>query len=303
MSNLREIAKKINISGEVRISEKMDRHTTYKTGGPADLFTQPQDLRDLKILFRVAEEERLPVFIMGGGANILVADRGIRGLVISTSKMKRFTLQRNSFTAYSGISMSTASWETGASGLSGIETFYAMPGTLGGAIWMNARCYGRSICESLVGVTLLKPDGGLNKETIRKQDFTYKKSPFQNENSLIVEAEFILEYDDSRDLCRKMKEYEVDRITKGHFRSPSAGSVFKNNRDFGKPSGQIVDEAGLRGLSVGGASVSPDHGNIIFNTGDASSLDIKTLICRIKKEVEKKTGFLLEEEILYTGEW
>ncbi|MBI9104043.1 MAG: UDP-N-acetylmuramate dehydrogenase [Spirochaetales bacterium] len=303
MFNLREICNKINISGKLLINEPMSDHTTFKTGGPADILAYPINIKDIQTLYRVASEENIPVYTMGGGANILVADSGIRGIVINTSHLNSFSIKQDSFKAYSGLSMSIAAWETGTAGLAGLHYFYAMPGTLGGAIWMNARCYGKSISETLEKVTLLSPEGEISELKTEKKDFGYKVSPFQQMNSIIVEASFTLERGVSRLLSKEMREYEADRNLKGHFKAPSAGSVFKNNRSFGKPSGKIVDEVGLKGAKYGGAVVSPEHGNIIFNAGGASSSDIRQLIANVKKEVFRKTGFLLEEEILYAGAW
>ena len=169
---------------------------------------------------------------------------------------------------------------------------------------MNARCYDHSLCESLESVTYLNTDGNIETSKIRQEDFGYKISPFQKRKGVIVEAYFSLKEEAPvEELLEKMKNYKADRENKGHYRFPSAGSVFKNNRDFGKPSGKIIDEASLKGMRIGCAQVSPDHGNIIYNTGGATSTEIKNLIDLVKQKVQNETGFNLEEEVIYMGEW
>ena len=303
MSNLREFANKINIRGKLLFNEPMTGYTTFRTGGPADILAFPCDIDDILILLDAVRGSGIPLTLLGGGANILVADEGIPGLVMSTSELNRFSLRGEVFKAYTGLTVSTAAWETGAAGLAGLETFFAMPGTLGGALWMNARCYGRSISDSLQRVTLLTREGQLLKMEAKSNDFGYKHSPFQNMESIILKAVFNLNRGNSRSLKEEMEHFREDRRSKGHFDAPSAGSVFKNNRSFGKPTGQIVDEAGLKGKRVGNAQISPNHGNIIFNTGGATSQDIRRLIDLVKKEVQLKFGFQLEEEVVYAGAW
>jgi len=300
---LRDIGKKININGPLLPDEPLSLHTSFRTGGPADLLALPRSLSDLRTLLDFSREESIPWMVLGGGANVLAADRGVRGLVIGTELLKSFSLRGEIFRADAGLDMSVAAWETGAAGLAGLHSFYAMPGTLGGAVWMNARCYDRSVSEVLTEVTLLDPLGNLSVRPADPAEFDYKLSPFQKDPSVILQAEFRLHREDSRLLRRQMEEYREDRYRKGHFAAPSAGSVFKNNRAFGAPSGKIIDQAGLKGTALGGALVSPDHGNIIFNAGGASSADIRNLIDLVRQKVLETRGLLLEEEVRYIGDW
>lgn len=168
---------------------------------------------------------------------------------------------------------------------------------------MNARCYGRSLSDTLIGARLLSPEGIIRRESFGPEDFGYKRSPFQGRGDIILEGTFQLSPGDPGILESAMREIEEDRRSKGHFEAPCAGSAFKNNREFGKPSGQIIDEAGLKGFSLGGARVSPRHGNIVQNGGNATSREIRKLLEKIQEEVEQRFGFSLEREVLFVGAW
>jgi UDP-N-acetylmuramate dehydrogenase len=191
-------------------------------------------------------------------------------------------------------------------GLSGLEFLAGMPGSIGGAVWMNARCYGQEIADALCETEIIdfsdtKPEP--QRLPAHKSEFGYKFSPFQNRDVLILSAAFQLTPDSEEKIRAEMDAHRADRTAKGHYRSPSAGSVFKNNTKFGKPSGQIIDELGLCGLRKGGAQVAPWHGNMIINTGGASASDIRALIDEVAAQVKAGTGFVLEPEVLFVGEW
>jgi UDP-N-acetylmuramate dehydrogenase len=188
-------------------------------------------------------------------------------------------------------------------GLSGLEFLAGMPGTIGGAVWMNARCYDHEAADILAETAIIDENLEYVKILRNVNAFSYKKSPFQDKNIVIVSASFILRPRPEAEIRKEMTSHRDDREKKGHYRYPSAGSVFKNNRSYGKPSGKIIDELGLRGLSVGGAAVAPYHGNIIINTGAATSGDIRKLALLVAARVKAETGFELESEILFVGEW
>ena len=183
--------------------------------------------------------------------------------------------------------------------LSGLEYFFGMPGTTGGSIYMNARCFGQSVSDILSKVTFINKEGELSDYKADKNDFGYKVSPFQNNENVIISAEFTLEENRKTDLFEKMAEFKKEREAKGHYAYPSAGSVFKNNRDFGQPSGKLIDSLGLRGFAVGGAMVSTLHANIIVNRGNALAKDVKELVTIIQEKVYNAYGYLLEREIIY----
>ena len=203
--------------------------------------------------------------------------------------------------AQAGLEISKAAEWSAGQGLAGLHNFYSMPGSIGGSVWMNARCYGVSVSDLLSEVTLLTPENKITKKQIELSRFDYKKTPFQTTEEIILDARFKLTEADPGELKDSMNEKKNDRTAKGHFDFPSAGSVFKNNREFGSPTGKIIDSLGLRGHQIGGACISPKHANIIINTGDVTAQDVLNLIDFIKEKVYKEFSFALEEEVRFTG--
>jgi len=301
--NLRELSKKINIKGTLLYDEPMSLHTSFKIGGPADLFFKPLDIEDLRIIFSFCLSEKLPFFILGSGANILVSDRGIRGAVIDMSNIKSISIKGTFLSASAGLPISTAAALAGENNLSGMEFIYSMPGSVGGSLWMNARCYGKSISEILVSAELLTDKLELVTFKAKSGGFGYKLSPFQKMDAIIINAVFRLKKGKSTEITSRMEQIEEDRRKKGHFLFPSAGSVFKNNRSFGMPTGEIIEKAGLRSYSQGGAKISDYHANIIINNGNAKAAEVLKLIELIEERVFNRFGFKLEREIILAGEW
>jgi len=293
---------------EIRYNEPMAAHSTFKVGGPADCWLRPSGdgfSAFAAALFAAAHAGDIPVFTLGGGANILVADAGIRGIVLDTGGWAGETGQRRQegiLEFRAGTSLDSAAEIAAEAGLSGLEFLAGMPGSIGGAVWMNARCYGQEIADVLAETEVIDFSGS-KPERVRlpanKSEFSYKHSPFQGRDSLILSASFHLIPGETQHIRATMDSHRKDRETKGHYRYPSAGSVFKNNPRFGKPTGQIIDELGLCGLQKGGAQVAPWHGNIIVNTGGACAADIRALIEEIAARVKAATGFDLEPEVLF----
>lgn len=280
----------------------MRKHTSFRIGGPADYFCSPATSNEVKRILEYAISCNLPVFILGAGANILVSDEGVRGIVIDMVNFKDFSFtEDNKVTAQAGVQVHVLAEAAAARDLSGIEFFFGLPGSVGGSIYMNARCYGVSTADALSGVTYIDESLEIKKYSPNEGGFSYKSSPFQKKKSIILQGEFMLHPGEGEKILETMQSYKQDRERKGHYTFPSAGSIFKNNRDFGLPTGKIVDSLGLRGYKIGGAMVSPEHANIIVNTGGASAADVKKLIDYIKKKVFRTYGYELEEEIRYIG--
>jgi len=286
----------------------MAAHSTFKTGGPADCWLKPSGEgypAFTAALLAAARAEHIPVFVLGGGANILVADAGLRGIVLDTGGWAGETgrQQEGILEFRAGTNLDSAAEIAAEAGLSGLEFLAGMPGSIGGAVWMNARCYGQEIADVLTETEVIDFSSGSAPERLRlpavKSEFSYKHSPFQGRDSLILSASFRLIPGETREIRAVMYSHRKDRETKGHYRYPSAGSVFKNNPRFGKPTGQIIDELGLCGLRKGGAQVAPWHGNIIVNTGGASAADIRALIEEVAARIKAATGFDLEPEVLF----
>jgi UDP-N-acetylmuramate dehydrogenase len=302
----------------VRYDEPMKDHTSFKVGGSADCLLSPEGEGFTSFCINIlntCRAEKIPVFILGGGANIVVSDKGIRGIVLDMGAWKGEIAQdlrskKDEIIFKSGTSIDEAVDTACAAGFCGLEFLAGMPGTVGGAVWMNARCYGGEIADVLGWVEIIGCEEVVKSEYAIKRvenkdgaGFAYKQSPFQKMDCVILSASFKLKKSDKEKLLIKAGEYRKDREKKGHYLFPCAGSAFKNNRDFGKPTGQIIDELGLKGKQIGGAQIAPFHGNIIINTGNASASDIRALMNETALLVKEKTGFILEPEILFTGEW
>ncbi len=251
----------------------------------------------------LGKQEGIPVFTLGKGANLLVADRGIRGLVINLTSMTEWSHTGQLFRAQAGLDVSVAAEAGRAGGFSCLEFLNAMPSTVGGAVFMNARCYGSEIADVLSEAVVVDETNQERVVPFRKEDWDYKISPFQNRDWVITEARFRTLAADPAEVELVMKTNAADREAKGHFRLPCAGSVFKNNHAFGAPSGAIIDTVGLKGLRRGKAAVSDWHANIIVNEGGATASDLRALILEVKERVAQATGFVLEEEVIYAGEW
>jgi UDP-N-acetylmuramate dehydrogenase len=299
---------------EINYNEPMAKHCTFKTGGPAECLIRP--FGDgfpafVAALLEAARAEGIKVFILGGGANILVADAGIRGIVLDTGGWSGEAVteegqRENKLRFRAGTSLDTAAMLAAKKSLSGLEFLSGMPGSIGGAVWMNARCYGHEIADVLTATEII--DFSLSPPKTShlpadNREFSYKRSPFQGRDVFILSADFQLSPDNMEDILARMDANTIDREEKGHYRFPSAGSVFKNNPEFGKPTGKIIDELGLRGLQKGGAKIADCHGNFIINTGRASAKDIRALTEETAARVKEATGFILEPEILFVGEW
>lgn len=281
----------------------MAEHTTFGVGGPAEVFVVPANTEDAVAIIKFARSEGHSYFVLGGGANIVVADAGMPGIVIETSALNGVREDDMAILAGSGAPISEVSAWAAESGRSGLDFVYSMPGSVGGAVWMNARCYDSEILSVLTYVDYLDEEGCLNRYIPQPDDFGYKRSPFQSRQVLMTEVGFSLGSEEPEVLWVRMREHEEDRRAKGHFAAPCAGSAFKNNREFGEPSGKIIDRAGLRGFQIGGAKVSDLHANIIINAGGATATDIRRVVEHVTDTVRRERGFALEPEILFVGDW
>ena len=293
-------------------NEPLSKHTTFQTGGPADLYIRPEGgafPEEAERALRDAAGEGRPLFVLGGGANVLAADEGFRGVVLDTTGWKGIALAAAGsnggfveLAVQAGAASDAVAEFAAAHGLSGAEFLAGLPGTIGGAVWMNARCYGRSLSDILGEVVTLDEGYAVTVVPFDGCAYGYKRSPYQGRRVVILEARLRLWPGDEATIRGKMNEYRSDRTAKGHFSYPSAGSVFKNNRAFGKPAGAVIEELGLRGLQHGGARVADWHGNFIINTGGALSADILALIRLIQETAAARLGIALEPEIIFLPE-
>ena len=303
MPKITESVNVFNCRGPILEQEPMWNHTSFSIGGYSDFFAVPADLEDLRSLLVDARHANLETFILGGGSNLLVADSGIRGLVVDMRSFDSFETQGKTLVLGSGLSVSDAAWRAGSAEMAGLDFLFGMPGTVGGALWMNARCYGAQISDFVLWVEVMDWEGRVEKMLVPEDEWGYKESPFQRGELIIVRAGFDVAQGNSETLKRAMLGKRENRLSKGHYRFPCAGSAFKNNREFGAPSGILIDRCGMKGYRVGGAAVSTWHGNIVINDRGAAATDIETILLAVAKRVEAEMGIRLEREILLVGEW
>ena len=305
MNNLLKKSVNFNIidsyNGIFLQNESLKDKTTFKIGGNASFFASPSDIKSLIYLLQEAKNLNVPIFILGGGSNLVVSDDGIDKLVISTESFDFCEYTSSILTCGAGCTFEKITEFCIKNEISGLENFAGLPGTTGGAVFMNARCYEVSVSDVLHSVKYIDlTDFSVKTYEFHHDDWDYKKSPFQTGDKIITEVNFKVKTGNSKEIEEKSLSFIKDRENKGHFKFPSAGSVFKNNRNFGKPSGKIIDEVGLRGFSVGQAQVAPWHGNFIINNGNATASDVRNLVNLIQEKVLKETGFMLECEIIFT---
>lgn len=298
-------------------NEALAPKSTFKVGGTVRLFITPQTPEQLESTISAVRSAELPYFVTGGASNVVYPDGIFEGAIISTQGIKEIIYNPDETTSdgsvlvtcQCGVPMAAFVDFCTRKNLTGAEQFAGLPGTVGGAVYMNARCFDRSISDILYSTTHLQYKGDKAQQIelpFDSKDWDYKKSPFQStkdKNQLyITQATFRLTpagasaHDRITTDCKK---YIAERVNKGHFKYPSAGSVFKNNHAFGAPSGKLIDDCGLKGLACGGAQIAPFHGNFIINTGSATAADIKTLVSQAQKAVYEKFGFNLELEIIF----
>jgi UDP-N-acetylmuramate dehydrogenase len=263
----------------------------------------PQTIDDVLAVRALARDQELPLFFLGRGANLLVSDRGIRGITVNLTALAGWSWADGLMTCQAGLDVSQAAQAGLDHGFSCLEFLNAMPSTVGGAVFMNARCYGAEVADVFAGAQILDEHNRLTEVPFVKDQWAYKLSPFQGKDWVIVSARFHTVPADRQSVSQVMQTNAADREAKGHFRLPCAGSVFKNNHAFGNPSGVLIDRVGLKGLRRGRAAVSDWHANIIVNEGGATAADIRALIADVKDRVASATGFFLEEEVLYAGDW
>ena len=302
MDRVRKALSSTDIHG-LLYDEPMKNHTSFGVGGPADCYVAPATIDELISVLDAARGCEAPVFVLGSGANILVSDRGIRGVVIDMHHFDYCVRCGNRLTAGAGVNIVDLTARALIYELSGLEFIHGMPGSVGGSVWMNARCYETSIVERIVEVGLIDENLDTIRMSVDPKSFSYKRSPYQQMDVVITEAVFELYPGTSQTIVDEMESRRADRERKGHYRFPSVGSVFKNNRAFGEPTGAIIDGLELRGFAIGGAKIADYHANIVINQGQAAAADILSVIEHVERIVEEQRGFVLEREVLLVGDW
>ncbi len=292
---------KIVAADRLLLNEPMSKHTTFRIGGPADYLVLPASAREVSAVLIVAREYGMPVTILGNGSNVLVLDKGIRGLVLKFgATMGRISHIGATVKAGAGASLGDVSRYAAAHGLTGLEFAVGIPGSIGGAVFMNAGAYDGEIGCFVAAVTAVCPDGKLKRLSHDDIRFGYRDSVFQHNGCIICEVELALAAGDDAAIGRKMSDYTTRREAKQPIEMPSAGSTFK--RPPGHFAGTLIEQAGLKGFKIGGAQVSVKHAGFIVNAGGATAADVLNLIKEVQRQVHERFGVRLQPEVRIFGE-
>ncbi len=285
---------------ELREEEPMRGHTTFRVGGPARLMALPRSRKEAAAAVRAAAEKGIAPFFLGNGSNLLVSDAGYEGFVLKVSGLDRVWEANRRLRAESGISLARLARAALGRGLTGLEFAHGIPGTLGGAVVMNAGAYGGEMVQVLTAVTYL--DGAGEERTLPAAEcaLTYRHSLFSDHPDwLVLEAELELQPGDAEAIQARMDELAAKRREKQPLEWPSAGSTFK--RPEGRFAAALIEECGLKGTRVGGAQVSEKHAGFLVNRGGATADDVRRLIARVQETVLARTGVALEPEVKFLG--
>lgn len=285
---------------QIKINEPMSRHTTFGIGGPADCFLVPKTAEELCVVSKLAHRNHIPVFILGGGANLLVRDKGIRGVVIFTGRLHKIEQSGNLLKVSSGVSTAQAAQAAYERGLSGMEFASGIPGTIGGAAYMNAGAYGGEMSKIIVSATTCDARGDLITYDSRDIGYSYRHSLFMENGEAIVDITLSLKPGNKKDIRALMDDLNHRRRTKQPLEKRSAGSTFK--RPSGHFVGQMIEELGLKGYAVGDAQVSKKHAGFLINNGHASCEDMLHLIHDVQQKVKENYGVDLHTEVQIVGE-
>lgn len=280
-------------------NEPMDRHTTFRIGGKADVFINIRSEYQLTQVLSLAKELSVPYFIIGKGSNILVSDDGIEGAVISLSGLNDIKVEGDCIVCGAGASLMQLCKEARDNGLSGLEFAYGIPGSVGGALYMNAGAYGGEIKNAVKIALGIDKNGKTETYDVSSMNLGYRTSVFKNSDIIITGAVFKLNYGDKEKISKQMNDYLERRKQKQPLEYPSAGSTFK--RPNGNYAGTLIEKNGFKGESVGGAEVSEKHAGFIVNKGGAKCCDVLSLIEKIQSRVKENNNVDLEPEVIFVG--
>lgn len=281
-------------------NEPMSAHTTFKIGGAADILITVRTIDELQTAVNACKASDIPVMILGNGSNLLVSDNGIEGAVITLDgDFKEITVDGDTITSGAGAKLSRLCSVALENSLTGLEFAYGIPGSVGGAMYMNAGAYGGEMKDVALSVTALTPDGEIREVPAEKLQLGYRTSVFKTNGDIILFSKYKLEQGDQAAIKAKMDDVMDRRKTKQPLEFPSAGSVFK--RPEGAFAGTLIEQCGLKGKTVGGAQVSEKHAGFIINIGGATCDDVMGLVKLVQDTVKAETGYFLEREIIRTG--
>lgn len=302
--NLEQLIDNLNISKEkIKYNEPMAKHTSFKIGGPAQCFINAESVEEIKQICKVASKNDINLTIIGNGSNLLVTDNGINGIVVKVN-IKKFELEFSnddvSLIVGAGNKLGEIAQKLLRNEITGFEFAAGIPGTIGGAVRMNAGAYGKEMKDIVETVKYMDYDGNIYEKSNKDLEFEYRKSMFAKNKFIILEAKLKLQKGNAQYIKDKMFEFEQSRKQKQPLEFPSAGSTFKRGTDF--ITAKLIDDAGLKGYRVGGAMVSTKHAGFVVNENNATAQDVLNLVKHIKQEVYKKFNKKIELEIQVIGE-
>lgn len=284
----------------VALDEPMSKHTSFRIGGPADLFVTPDDIDELRDVIAACRAAGVPHFVLGCGSDLLVADEGYRGVIVSCTKgLVNVAIDGETMACQAGVPLREASEMACELGLSGLEFACGIPGSVGGACFMNAGAYGGCVADVLESVRCLMPDGTQQSIPVEELALGYRASRVRDEGLVVLSATFRLHESDQDDIRARMDDFTQRRRKKQPLELPSAGSTFK--RPEGHFAGKLISDAGLKGYAHGGAGVSTKHAGFVVNNGGATAADVHAVIRHVQDEVERQFGVRLEPELRFLG--
>lgn len=302
MNDINQKLKAILLEGNIVRNEPLAKHTTFKIGGPAEYFVTPENKDQLKLVIQACKESNTPYYIIGKGSNLLVGDKGYKGVIIQIYKnFKNIEFDNNVVTAGAGVMLSRLAREAAEHNLAGLQGESGIPGTLGGAVAMNAGAYGYEIRDYILSATVMNQEGELFTLSKEELELGYRTSIVQKNSYIVVEAAFELPYGKKEDLLAEIAEFDRKRAEKQPLEYPSAGSTFK--RPEGYFAGKLIMDAGLRGYRVGDIMVSEKHCGFVVNVGNGTASEVRQLISDVQRIVYEKNQVMLEPEVRFLGEF
>ena len=302
MQNKNEWIRKLGEQVEILVAEPMKNHTTFRIGGPADALALPKTPEEVAEVVRFCHEHAQPYYVLGNGSNLLVSDEGYRGIVLQLYRnFNDIQVNGEMITVQSGAMLAAVARTAYQNGLTGLEFASGIPGTIGGAVVMNAGAYGGEMKHVLREVTVLTKEGEVLAIPAKALELGYRTSVIPKNGWIVLGAVLQLKKGDPEQILARMEELKEQRITKQPLDLPSAGSTFK--RPEGYFAGKLIMDAGLRGFTVGGAQVSEKHCGFVVNRGNATAADVWELICEVKRRVKEMTGVELEPEVKLLGDF
>ncbi len=288
--------------GIVKIDEPMRKHTNFKIGGNADVFVIAKNIEEIKCVIKFSKENNILLTILGNGSNVLVSDKGIRGIVLQVgTKEIKIEKQKNALVEVeAGVMLGALAQVLLKQSISGFEFAAGIPGSIGGAIRMNAGAYGGEMKDIVKDVTVLNEKGEINVLTNEECEFSYRHSRFTDSKEIVIKVTLELPLGDEAEIKAKMDEYDQSRREKQPLNLPSAGSTFKRGSDF--ITAKLIDECGLKGYTSGDAQVSTLHAGFVVNLGNATAQDVLNVVNHVKQVVLEKTGKQIELEVELLGE-